>query len=198
MTTILLKNFKLSKEGKFSITKPCESEQITRYMSKFIDECEEDSVCGTKLENCTITDATACVGGDLINFSRKLKKVNGVEISNENFEVLEENCKIFCCKNVKLYNEDYLKMYSRLTQDIIYIDPKWGGPDYKALENIKLYVGAMDLGELINRITKKKLAKFIFVKVPLNAYLVGIDYGIAYTVYNRSKNPSFRLICLKV
>jgi hypothetical protein len=41
------------------------------------------------MNELTITDATACIGGDTINFAFYFGHVHSIEINKENFEVLE-------------------------------------------------------------------------------------------------------------
>jgi 16S rRNA G966 N2-methylase RsmD len=138
------------------------------------------------------------MGGDLINFSKKVKFVNGVEINPENFAILQQNCCSFGCKNVNLFCQDYTAIYDKLKQDIIYIDPPWGGIGYKSKEFVSLKLGGMELYELINLITIKSLAKFVIIKAPLNVCLDQIDYGHITVVYNKSRVPTFKIICVNV
>ncbi len=187
--SIILRKFKLNLEGKFSITRPYESEQIIKYIAKFVSN-------ELLLENCVVTDATACVGGDLVNFSKKVKHVNGVEINIDNYNLLAENCKTFECDNVTLIHNDYLNVYNTLNQDIIYIDPPWMGPDYKLKKSVNLFVGNVELCDLVNTIKSEGLAKFLFIKVPLNVCLDNLGHDEICTVYNRSRSPSFMLICI--
>lgn len=186
---INLKNFKLNDEGVFSITKPYESFQIIKLIVYLFGEDIGDLV---------ITDATASMGGDLINFAFRVKHVNGVEINSDNFKILQENCESFRCSNITLYNDDYLKLYDKLEQDIIYIDPPWGGSAYKEKEYIQLKLGDLYLWELINLIIEKRLTKYILVKAPLNVSLTEINYDLIKVIYNKSKVPTFKIICINV
>jgi hypothetical protein len=179
--------FKLNREGKFSITKPFESNQIIMCIKKIVGD----------LNNIIITDATSCMGGDLINFSKVAKMVNGVEINKENFILLRENCATFNCKNIKLYNEDYLNVYKTLNQDIIYIDPQWGGPEYKEKNGVVLYLGKYKLEYLLDKFIEEKITDYIFVKVPLNVSLPEKFYENSQTIFNKNKKPSFILLCIR-
>ena len=145
-----------------------------------------------------ITDATACMGGDFIKFSRHFKIVNGIEIDPSNFKLLVENCKIFNCNNINLFCQDYLEIYDKLKQDIIYLDPPWGGIGYKTKEIICLKMGDLELYQLINLIKQKNLANYIFIKAPINVCLDNIEYDSIHIVNNKSKIPSFKLVCLKL
>lgn len=157
-----------------------------------------ESIVSENLGNMIITDATACMGGDLVSFSKVFKLVNGVEIDQENFEFLIENAKRFNCLNVNLFCQDYLEIYDKLKQDIIYIDPPWGGTEYKTKDKIYLKIGGMDLWQLLKNIRDQKLAKYIFIKVPLNVSLDFIQYDKIETIYNKNGSETFKLIITRV
>lgn len=201
---INLKDFKLNEEGGFSITRPYESSQIISLIESFIEFCEpsdnrevsvrEREVLSTKI----ITDATACMGGDLIRFSKHFRMVNGIEILDENFSLLVQNCKQFGCQNVNLFCQNYLEVFDKLKQDVIYIDPPWGGTSYKNKDIISLKMGNLELWELVNLIKEKRLAKFIFIKAPMNVCLEKLEYDSIHIIYNKSKVASFKLICMSL
>jgi 16S rRNA G966 N2-methylase RsmD len=184
----MLKKFVLSEEGHFSLTKPYESIQIVRIIKQFINK--EDN-----LSDMVITDGTACVGGDLVRLSNNCKKINGVELSKENYDCLVKNCNIFECENVELFNDDYTKIYEQLKQDIIYLDPPWGGSEYKKKESVELKIGNIKLCDFIKVI--KNVSRYIFLKVPMNACLNNIEYEQESIIYNKQKDKSFKLICIR-
>ena len=97
-----MKDFKLNEEGSFSITRPFESSQIICFIENFI-RVTEGHTDHVDLSSKILTDATACMGGDLIRFSKYFKMVNGIEILEENFALLVQNCKQFGCNNVNLF-----------------------------------------------------------------------------------------------
>ncbi len=191
---INLKDFKLNEEGTFSITRPYESFQIIYLIENFINRFENYANLSDKI----LTDATACMGGDLIRFSKYFKMINGVEIIEDNFNLLIQNCKQFNCQNVNLFCQNYLDIYEKLKQDVIYIDPPWTGPGYKFKESIILKLGDITVWDLINTIKEKKLAKYIFVKAPLNVCFKNLEYDSIHMVYNKSKISSFKIICICV
>jgi len=120
---------KLTEEGKYSITKKQDSQQILKHICEIIDPLKP-----SELE---LTDLTGNVGGDTINFGLHFKLVHSIEMSDENFEVLKNNVKVYDLKNIRLYHGNSLKIYNWKT-DILYIDAPWGGPDYKLIEMNKL------------------------------------------------------------
>lgn len=190
-----LKDFKLNTEGSFSITKPYESAQIIQLMEAFI-KCHEPRFIG--INNMTITDATSCMGGDLIRFSKSFYTVNGVELREDNYELLVQNSQRFDCQNVHLICDDYLNVYEQLNQDVIYIDAPWTGPEYKSKKSIILKLGDTEVSKLINSIKDKKLARYIFLKAPSNVCLNDIIYETIHTIYNKSRAESFKLICIVI
>jgi hypothetical protein len=195
---INLKDFKLNEEGGFSITRPYESGQIIFLIENFIKFCSKKLSKKTSIVDMTLTDATACMGGDLVRFSGYFKIITGVEIDTNNFNLLIQNCKKFDCKNVILFNQDYLEIYDKLKQDVIYLDPPWGGTDYKNKDIISLKIGDLELWELIKLIKHKKLTNFIFIKAPMNVCLNNIEYDSIHVIFNKSKTASFKLICMSL
>ena len=110
-----------------------------------------------RLSSYTITDGTACIGGDTLSFSREFKSVNAIEFDKTRYEYLKHNMKLFNCNNITFYNDDYLNLYKSLKQDVIFLDPPWGGPDYKNKKSLTLALGNMKLDDLSRDIIKNKL-----------------------------------------
>ncbi len=148
---------KLTSIGKYSFSKNLDSELITQ---KIIENLEN-------LPNSLIiTDATSGNGGNVINFTKHFKFVNAIELNKLNFSILENNIKVYNRKNIKLHNINYLYIYRKLTQDIIFIDPPWGGINYKLKTNISLFLDDINICNLIDEL--KKYSKMIVLKVPIN------------------------------
>lgn len=118
------------------------------------------------LNNWVITDATANIGGSVIGFATQFKFVNAVEISPKECEILKHNLKIYDLRNVKVFCKNYIDILNDLTQDIIFIDPPWGGTDYINLKKVNLNLGGIDLAQVVNMI--KNPVKLILLKVPVN------------------------------
>ena len=190
-----LKDFKLNEEGSFSISRPYESSQIIYLIENFIEYYEKESA---NLLSKVLTDATACMGGDLIRFSKYFKMINGIEILQENFDLLVQNCKQFNCQNVNLFCQNYLDVYETLKQDIIYFDVPWEGPSYKKKESVVLKLNDVEIWKLVQTIKEKKLACYVFIKAPSNVCLDRMEYDSIHVIYNKSKVASFKLICVKV
>jgi predicted RNA methylase len=150
------KDLKITNIGMYSITDPQTAQRISDTIKKIL-----------KTNKLTITDATANNGGNTINFAKNFKFVNSVEIVSDHCKVLENNIKAFNLENVKIYCDDFISIKDSLTNDVIFIDPPWGGPDYIKHEHLELEVGSYKLANLVNELLKSN-AKLIVIKVPRN------------------------------
>ena len=176
-----------NEEAKYSITRPYESNQICNIISTSLDYKNE----------IIITDATSCVGGDTVHFAQYFKWVNSVEINLKNFKLLDKNVRSHSINNIFLFNQNYLNIYKKLTQDVIYIDPPWGGVDYKTKKTINIKLDNYGLGDIIKKI-KEVHRSHIFIKLPFNVDLSEIKYFYTiFTIKNIKGVPSFFLIHIK-
>lgn len=127
---------------------------------------------GHSISNMTITDSTACIGGNTMDFSRQFLKVNAIEIDPIRFQFLKNNCSIkgLCTGDrISLYHGDCIDVMRRIEcHDIIFIDPPWGGPgfDKRNSDGCKLYLSGMD----VIRVCKmfRNACKYFALKVPYN------------------------------
>ncbi len=153
----------LTEEGIYSISKPDDSEIIS---------CKIESLFGHR--NIVITDATANVGGNCINFAKKFDNVNAVEIDKMSFDVLKQNIDVFGVSDkVNIINGNYLIEFNKLKQDVVFIDPPWGGRGYKDIEVLDLWLNDIRgvkiyIGVIVKRLLDKRLCKMVVVKVPFN------------------------------
>jgi hypothetical protein len=113
-----------------------------------------------------ITDMTACIGGDTIQFSKIFKHINSIELSKERCKFLKHNIDVYDRKNVTVYQGNSIELIKTLEQDIIYIDPPWGGKKYKYKKKINLYLSKIPMWNLCNQLANQ--ADYIVLKVPLN------------------------------
>ena len=138
-------------EGLWSITHPNEADIISETILK-----------STKNQS-NIIDLTAGCGGNLISFGKYFDNVIGIENNKERFDILKNNISCYDF-NITIYNNDCYN-YLNNDYDIFYIDPPWGGPDYKYNDDIKLYLSEYELKDIIEKIPNNKL---IVVKIPYN------------------------------
>lgn len=148
----------MTPESVYSLTKRRDSEKIVQYMSESIGD----------LKHKTITDATACVGGDSIQFALSFQKVHSVELKHDNFIVLQNNIRVYQLDNIILHKGDVTKLFKWFT-DVLYVDPPWGGPEYRTLRILDVFLSNIRLDIWIEGILRaRKHPKYIFLKLPHN------------------------------
>ncbi len=139
-------------EGLYSITHPKDADLISTTIIEII---------GTN--KCHIIDMTAACGGNMISFCKYFIDVTGVELNKIRFNMLKANMKKYKYTNYRLICGDSTK--ENLDHyDVIYIDPQWGGPNYKYNDNIELYLSNIKLYDFVSNIKNK----LIVLKVPYN------------------------------
>jgi hypothetical protein len=164
----------------YSVTPYKEAQVITRYILKNI-----------KKQKVSITDATANIGGNTISFASSFNSVNAVEIDPLTCQVLTNNINVFGLKNVKVYCADYLSIMNKLSQDVIFFDPPWGGVGYKESKSLDLYLGVTPKPDILSgntslsgprniidicqEIITKRLCKIITLKIPTNYNMTGLS-----------------------
>lgn len=156
-----ISNLMLDEVGKYSITLPKTAEIITKLIKNHINNNSE-----LKTKEIIITDATAGIGGNTISFAQSFYKVNAIEINYNRFLFLTNNINIYNLDNVSLFNKDFTKLISTLEQDILFIDPPWGGKNYKKKKNINISISGFALEDICLQF--KNRTKIIVLKVPLN------------------------------
>jgi 16S rRNA G966 N2-methylase RsmD len=130
---------------------------------------------GYYYDDCSITDSTAGMGGNTLSFSKYFTKVYAIEKDIIHYNILKHNTQdVYGTLNVDFINCDYINVYSKFKQDVIFIDPPWGGPDYKKQTNISLYLGKDKVEDFIK--TKLiELAKMFVIKVPNNFNIINFN-----------------------
>lgn len=152
-----IKKLKMTQEAIYSTTN-------TKCMHRIVDVIEE--TLGRSAADMVITDATSNVGGSVLGFAIRCSHVNAVEIDCKTYELLVNNINAYGFSNVCTYNTNYLTIARRLRQDVIFIDPPWGGPEYKKRSRVSLFLGGEKLSDIVKMTAKN--AELILLKVPRN------------------------------
>ena len=159
-----------------------------------------------------IVDYTSGVGGNVLSFSKYFKYVYAIELSEKRAEYLQNNINVYGFKNIQVINGCAIEFSSskllEINPSVIFIDPPWGGVNYKNSDSLILNLGSVPIEELIFQIATKFSNyyievvnsnpkeksnnfnnKFIILKLPKN-------YDIEY-LYNfiKSKNnfPNYNI-----
>jgi predicted RNA methylase len=145
---------KFDQEGLWSITYPKEADYISNLIKSEIGK------------ESTIVDATAGVGGNTISFAKHFLNVVSIELSKSRFELLSNNIQVYNLSNVSLINGNCLD-YLNGDYHGYFLDPPWGGPDYKNNNETKIKLGNYTLEQVVYKI-KSINEKPIFIKLPFN------------------------------
>lgn len=151
----------------------------------------------------TITDAMACVGGNTSSFGKYFTHVNAVEISQQRVNMLLNNMYILGTLNkTTIYCKDYSHIWQTLKQDVVFLDPPWGGPDYRRLQHLDLYVGKINIAELafsliswrhdIYGVPIRPIAKMVTIKAPINYNCISLYKTARY--YGMSPEKTIHII----
>jgi len=122
------------------------------------------TIIKNKFGDIKILDGTSGIGGNTISFGLHFSNLISIEINKERFKFLQKNIEIFNI-NAKLYDDDMLNHLND-DYDLIFIDPPWGGPNYKLEKSISLSLGNIKLNDLTKILRDKN--KIIVYKLPFN------------------------------
>lgn len=165
-----LRRLKMDSVAVYSMTPLEESKRIAEIILSYVSK------------RGVITDMTACVGGDTIRFSKVFRHVNAIELSAERCNFLKHNVETYNCHNVSIFQGNSLEKIHELKQDVIYLDPPWGGKKYKYKKKINLYLSTTPMWNICNNLNK--LSKIIVLKVPLN---FNEEYFLKKLIYDKEK-----------
>jgi len=183
------KKILLDDVSKYSITLPDKAQTISEVTKKNYQLVFPDD----DLSNITITDAMACVGGNTLSFSNFFNKVIANEINTTRYQYLVHNMKEYNRDNIVFYNDNYLNLMNKLEQQIVFIDPPWGGPIYKSQYKMEIVLQdeaekETNIHEMVNILFENNSGtKMIIFKLPIN-------HNIENFKQSRYK---YKMICLK-
>jgi len=177
-----------TEEGSYSITRRRDAENIAGIIKSIVPEYGEKS----------ITDATGCIGGDTLNFAAMFREVHTIELNAENFEALKNNVGVYGFSNISLYRGDCTKVY-KWASDVLYIDPPWGGPNYRNYTTLNLYVGETRLDEWLEDVLSGPYRpSYIFLKVPFNYSYKPLQFLSNVETIKIFRIRTYILVCITV
>ena len=175
---------KITDKGLYSISKYEDAKWISEIIIKLIEFNENK-----KAKNMTIIDATAGIGGNTVDFAKFFKSVIAIEINNVHYTVLKNNLDILNIKNVSIINDNFLSVLDKIKDesDIFFLDPPWGGKNYKNFKFFNLKIGKIYIYSIINILYSKKY-KYVILKAPFNLNISPLISSIKYQKLNIYKN----------
>ncbi len=149
-----LNKVELTYESTFSVTRPQESEKISKIIKTFYPKAK------------SILDCTANIGGNTINFAKHFKKVEAIEIDPKTCDALKNNVKLYNRDNVKIILGDYTELKDKVKSDVYFFDPPWGGIYYRMHNNLDMFLSGINIIDI--------LPENFVMKAPINYNIEGL------------------------
>jgi hypothetical protein len=167
------KNLEIDAIGLYSATNAIDAAVMSNLIARLPGLSEQ-----TLKRKPDITDGCACCGSNLISFAfcGKFRCVSAVELDPDHFIVLCDNfLKLETMRKIEVLPEIWLGSYldhmTKLKQDVVFLDPPWGGSDYKNQRLLSLYLGKRHLADIIHDLCDNagvSGTRYIVLKLPLN------------------------------
>ena len=185
---------RLDEEAAYSVTDMYTADKMTRDIVRFAG-------------GAVICDATACVGGNASSFARAFKTVVAIERDPTRYNYLVHNMSVLRATNVKCVCGDALEEVTwvhahsppsslGLTYDVIFIDPPWGGPEYKHQNKLGLELSGVPLEEVCRRWAL--YTKYFALKTPTNFNEEAFRAASADFIELVHKNTQLRKVTLYI
>jgi 16S rRNA G966 N2-methylase RsmD len=155
---------KISADSWYSITPWKEANYITVLLLNQLSQLVKG-----ELKYPTITDVGSNVGGNTISFWNKgFSHVNSIEIDDLTAQNLRANLKVYDLPDKYVHCADWNQIWKQLDQDVVFIDPPWGGPSYKEEVKLIIYLGSVALTTIVNQLFEHQKIKLVALKLPFN------------------------------
>jgi hypothetical protein len=187
---VSMKEIQLTEEGAYSYTKREDGEKTIQFLKRFIPA----------LSSKSILDGTGNVGGDTILFGLNFHTVHSIEFDHDNFKALEHNVNLYKFKHVHVHEGDTTKLFKDFPSDILYLDPPWGGPDYKEKKELDLWLGSHRLDLFLRDSFLSPEAPWkptwIVLKLPFNYHWARLTDLKGITSINTLRIRNYRIVIL--
>lgn len=174
----------LDTEALYSTTDQVTAEKVATIISKYISA------------SSTIVDATACIGGSCYALAATFQRVIAIEKDHTKFEYLKHNMNVLGAHNIECINADCVNECKKYKSDAIFIDPPWGGPQYKTKRNVSLYLSEIPLSNVCCELSNT--TKYIMLKVPTNFDETSFVQETSDCLELKHKNESLRKMNLLI
>lgn len=176
----------------FSVTEVTMANKISKVLLELVDK---DTPSRTQGDKCplTITDGTACVGGNVLSFADHFQNVVAVENNSTRFEMLQNNLRVLDKdSNVVCHCASYLDIMKDVHQQVVFMDPPWGGINYKDQARIPLFLDDVPIQEICERL--RHHTQWVALKVPTNFDLEAFEAHVTGEIIVRDDFRKMLLI----
>lgn len=165
------------------------------------DQVTAEKIATTVAEHIPTTgqiiDATACIGGSALAFADIFKSVIAIEKDPIKFEYLRHNILLLGLKDkVKCVQGDCIDECAKHMANGIFIDPPWGGPQYKNKNSLALSLSGMPLSDVCKMLACS--TQYIILKVPTNFDYQSFINDTASFMELVVRNSNLRKMCLLI
>jgi len=174
------RKLKLTNIGEYSIIQKKSADEVLNEIDRRFGETTD----------ITVTDATGGMGGLAIYLAPHLKKIKLVEVVSQHARIIQGNMKVYNITNYQVYRRDYLEIMNRLTQDVVFFDPPWGGRGYSKNKQLSLGLNNVNIACICNHLIENGRVKMIIIFAPKNFDLERFDTLVhfQYQVKNLGKH----------
>lgn len=155
LSTDMANSLKMDEIAQFSTTDAKTADNIVKYILKFLPK------------TASIIDATACIGGSAFAFANTFREVKAIEMDPIRYQHLVDNRDLLRMQNLECICGDALEWIPKLSKsDLVFIDPPWGGPEYKSEPSVYLSLSGNPIHDVCDHLAF--YTKYIALKVPIN------------------------------
>ena len=163
-----------------------------RFAVTGLSDSDHSNEMNTSLLPLTVTDATACSGGNTLSLMRRFAHVQSVELDEDRVTDLRHNVdavlrhhshhqeagptpgstRSAVLGTATTFLGDYLELAGSLVQDVVFLDPPWGGPDYVSTDPggasclQDLFLGEVPVSSLCRGLLASKRAALVALRLP--------------------------------
>lgn len=142
-------------------------------------------------QKSTIIDYTSGVGGNILSFGKYFKSIYAIELDELRADYLKNNIGVYGFKNITVVNKCAIEFNNidliTLNPNVVFIDPPWGGSNYKNNENLTLSLANVQMEELVIDIVKKYSEHYTQI-VDLNPKEKNNNYNNKFIILKLPKN----------
>lgn len=168
------------------------SEQLERYSRTFRhDSIRINDIIQQRVgRDIRLIDGTTSIGGNFLEFIRTFRHCIGIELNRDRYLKLTENILALDAKPVRRFrvnnyyiyrgntvhtvNASFTDVYKKFIKTgavVVFLDPPWGGKEYKNYDKILFGLAGRSLAALIRDIKKINPEAGVCLKLPQNYYL---------------------------
>ena len=180
LPNIDIQQLQMSDVSLYSMTPWREADLISQLIRKFF--IGSHPILNMSGSQPVITDGTANVGGNTISFHLAgFQRVNSIEIDHDTCQMLCHNLRLYNCPTDHVMCLDYLSVYRTMEQDVVFLDPPWGGRDYSKPIQLELFLSGVNIIDICITLLKEHLTQLLVLKLPINYALPKLIHQLPAT-----------------